>query len=186
MPDDNREVEIKRAVFDDILHTFYELYPKAKESAHESRSPCVTHIPFNFCIICGWPETHTEPAAELPGIMGTNYTPKVSEIAEVARDTKPLLSTDMILEEPDKDIEVSTDANNKRKLGSYQLNQIQKAIAAFPIGVLSAIGTALLDGELTKKELSASVGAGILASMLIFKIKNKELTNEETTIEQVD
>lgn len=61
------------------------------------------------------------------------------------------------------------------KIGDYEPKQIRKALSAFPIGLLGAIGTALLDGDLTQGEVLASIGTGLLASITVFQIKNKDV-----------
>lgn len=54
------------------------------------------------------------------------------------------------------------------------IRTIRKAIAAAAFGTAGAIGTALLDGELTRGETLASVGVGLLAGVAVYNLKNAD------------
>lgn len=53
------------------------------------------------------------------------------------------------------------------------IRTIRKALMAAGVGLAGALGTALLDGEVTSTEVLASVGVGLLAGVATYKIKNE-------------
>lgn len=52
------------------------------------------------------------------------------------------------------------------------MRYVRKAVAATLLGAAAAIGTALLDGDLTRPEAVAAVGAGILAGAGTWAVPN--------------
>jgi hypothetical protein len=52
--------------------------------------------------------------------------------------------------------------------------KIRKAIAGAVATALGALGTALLDGDLTQAETLASLGAGLVAGYAVWQIKNRD------------
>jgi hypothetical protein len=50
---------------------------------------------------------------------------------------------------------------------------IRKALAAAVFGTAGALGTAMLDGNLTGTEAIASAGAGLVAGYAVWQIKNR-------------
>lgn len=53
------------------------------------------------------------------------------------------------------------------------MKAIRKAIAAAGFAAAAALGTALLDGDVTTAELLASVGAGLIAGAGTWSIPNR-------------
>lgn len=52
------------------------------------------------------------------------------------------------------------------------MSTIRKALFATGFGTAGALGTALLDGAVSVPELLASVGAGLLAGVAVYKATN--------------
>lgn len=50
--------------------------------------------------------------------------------------------------------------------------KVRKAIAAGTLGGLGAIGTAMLDGALSHAEAIAAFGAGVLAGVAVYRVRN--------------
>lgn len=60
---------------------------------------------------------------------------------------------------------------------NFLLRYARKATGAFLLALAGAIGTNLLDGDITQAEIAAGFGVALLAAGSVFKLENKGIAN---------
>ncbi len=81
---------------------------KADQPNHPGR-PCGPHFGVAWCGICGWPETHTDPPAELTGLTGLErgflsfavpLMPTIDRHAPTIAEMQPAVDLECVMRAP--------------------------------------------------------------------------------------